>query len=877
MSSYIKHASKSDLSRRNFIQLSAATTVALAASGSLVGCNNSVQAAPNDTQALGEEKWVTIPCWHGCGTCVCRNAALIKDGVVIRQKTDDTHEDSVEWPQRRGCLRGRSQRKQVFSADRLKYPMKRKHWEPLSGGDKSLRGKDEWERISWDEALDYVSAEIKHVIDTYGNAAIFADGGDIDGLLNTLGGYTSVWGTHSFGSWSITPMFIGFNTRGQFTGNDRLDLTKAETVVMFGVNPAWSSGGNATYFYQQIKEAGAKFIGIDPVYNESFAYLDASWIPVYPGQDDALILGIAHVLITEDDPESNPLIDWDFLDRCTIGFDADHMPEGEDSKGNFKDYVLGTFDGIPKSPEWASERCGASPEQIKDLAYELRPDKNVAILTSWSTGRVNDSDHISHFFMTLGAMTGHIGKSGNMCGISCDSSTCDGGPRLFTVGSKCNPEIEQTIDDCINSGEMWEAIINGEYTYNGRMTNYGFTNLEVPGEKRTCDIHLIYSAGRALLGSRENIMRGVEAFRKVDFVVSHSYAPNATALYSDIVLPINTPWEREGRIDAGGNRDTLIYQQAVLEPLYESQSDQWIARGLADRFDISHDQLFCGSEKQQLFNQIAGTTIRDEDGVSDVLLVTITQEDIDAWNVEGKPQTGKITLAELSENGVYTIPRKEGDKYGHIAWKDFREDPENNPMENSESGKMEIYSKGLSEALTSMGYSEVGPIPEYKPKTDGFEDTFADFENKEKGEYPYQVISRRSLRTVLTSLNNIPQLREAIVNPVVISAHDAQAEGIATGDAIKISSPYGAMVRMACVSERVVPGVIGVPYGGWLEYDEKAGADMGGAHNVLTGSITSGQGISGYNSGRVNIEKFTGDFTSFDVDKPQDIIFEEGE
>ena len=81
--------------------------------------------------------------------------------------------------------------------------------------------------------------------------------------------------------------------------------------------------------------------------------------------------------------DANPLVDWDFLDRCTIGFDADHMPEGADPKGNFKDYVLGTYDGVPKTPEWASKRCGTPVEQIRSLAYELGPSKKVAILTSW--------------------------------------------------------------------------------------------------------------------------------------------------------------------------------------------------------------------------------------------------------------------------------------------------------------------------------------------------------------------------------------------------------------------------------------------------------------------------------------------------------------
>ena len=78
---------------------------------------------------------------------------------MTRIKTDDTHPDSPDFPVQRACVRGRSQRMQVFGADRLKYPMKRKNWAP-GGGNKALRGNDEWVRITWDEALSIVASEL---------------------------------------------------------------------------------------------------------------------------------------------------------------------------------------------------------------------------------------------------------------------------------------------------------------------------------------------------------------------------------------------------------------------------------------------------------------------------------------------------------------------------------------------------------------------------------------------------------------------------------------------------------------------------------------------------------------------------------------------
>lgn len=150
---FLDRIGESDLSRRGFL----GATAAVAAGAALAGCSNKVEETGGETpvesttvDSMGRDavtgEWKTGACWHNCGGR-CLNKVLVNDGVVIRQKTDDTHEDSVEFPQQRGCVRGRSQRKQVFAEDRLKYPMKRVNWSP-ENPNRELRGKDSWERIS---------------------------------------------------------------------------------------------------------------------------------------------------------------------------------------------------------------------------------------------------------------------------------------------------------------------------------------------------------------------------------------------------------------------------------------------------------------------------------------------------------------------------------------------------------------------------------------------------------------------------------------------------------------------------------------------------------------------------------------------------------
>lgn len=173
MAKWLEKAGRMKISRRDFLKGSALATATVAGL-SLAGCQKEAQlGSTSEAETTAREsttaevpvehskvkglpengKWVSAACGFNCGGR-CMNLAYVADNMVLRQKTDDTHPDSENYPQQRSCLRGRSMRKMVFSADRIKYPMKRKHWEPKGGGDRSLRGRDEWERISWEEALD---------------------------------------------------------------------------------------------------------------------------------------------------------------------------------------------------------------------------------------------------------------------------------------------------------------------------------------------------------------------------------------------------------------------------------------------------------------------------------------------------------------------------------------------------------------------------------------------------------------------------------------------------------------------------------------------------------------------------------------------------
>jgi len=136
-----------------------------------------------------KEKIINTGCCHDCGgRCVLK--VHTKNGKIIRIETDNDNE-----PQLRACVRGRAYRQRVYSAKRLKYPLRRV----------GERGEGKFEKISWDEALTHVASKILEIKENYGNAAILlVPGGGNQGMLhgitpvgimlNQIGGYTRMWG-----------------------------------------------------------------------------------------------------------------------------------------------------------------------------------------------------------------------------------------------------------------------------------------------------------------------------------------------------------------------------------------------------------------------------------------------------------------------------------------------------------------------------------------------------------------------------------------------------------------------------------------------------------------------------------------------------------
>jgi anaerobic dimethyl sulfoxide reductase subunit A len=466
-------------------------------------------------------------------------------------------------------------------------------------------------------------------------------------------------------------------------------------------------------------------------------------------------------------------------------------------------------------------------------------------MQSDASARINNAQTMGQAFVAIAAMIGSIGVSGGGFGQTRHSAAGNRGPNLVSAG-KAGTVLESPENPVklkINNNEVWDAVLNGQYTSG-------------PGEKTDVNIQMIYHTKGSRLQTTVGQAKGIEAMRQVEFALTTDFHLTTGARYSDLVLPVTTRWERDNYI-INPNREALLWSDRVIDPLFEAKDDAWIDRELGLRLGVYDPALTEISDKQQAFNRIAGATVLAEDGETSEPLVTITKRDLETLGVEGEPQTGRIPIMEFKEKGTYQVPRKEGDNYTFIALKEFREDPEANPLETA-SGKIELHCQTLADDIYALGWSKIRPIPEYIPPERGYEATFSDWNKKIKGPYPLQMYNKHYWRRSHSEFDNVLQLREAFPQEFMMNPMDAEARGIRNGDAVKITSSEGSTLRRVLVTERIMPGVTSLPHGAWTEYDDELGVDKAGSDNYLEAGVPTVEGHSGFNSQMVQVEKWNG-------------------
>ena len=692
-------------------------------------------------------------------------------------------------------------------------------------------------------------------------------------LLNAYGGQVHVYGQASQGAFPVVANKMkGDWTLGANEASDRFSIRHSKLIVLWGWNSGWSMQGSPTYHFLAAKKAGAKIIMVDPWLSPTAQALADQWIPVRPGTDSALLAAVAYTMI------ENNWQDQEFLNQYTVGFDAEHMSKGAESKENFKDYILGNYDNTPKTPEWASRICGTSPNVIRQLAKDMATMKPMALKSSQAPARTHKGANFAQMYYTVGWMTGNVGLLGAevTAGSSLGGSPF-GGPPLLTGGPSNVPPVPNPIcpgprggsmgySGVIGSGkytpdfdkiwgiayaDAWNAVLNGEY-------------VDFAQGNKPIDIQCIYKIGPgAPLNQLVGAAKGYEAFRKVEFVVSSDLFMTTDCLFSDIVLPAISPWEAWGSNSSITNREIILFYSQVTNPLFEAKSDAWMETEIGKRLGIPEKTLAPLSEKQSQFNVIANANVIKEDGKGYEPLVEVTQSDLGALGLEGTVHPGRIPLKQMMEQGIYQVQRYENDPYLFIYQEAFRKDPEKNPL-NTGSGKLEIYCQALYDIYQSMGYQDLAPIAKYEPALEGYEEA-------QKGDYPLQLITIHHMRHTHSTFSNVKALNELFANSLLINPVDAEKNGLQNDDSGLISSKHGKVARRINITSRIAPGVVMLGQGNWTDLD-KDNVDIGANVNTLLGPILTGEAHQAYNSCLIKVEKLNGEALVPDYKRPQRIF-----
>ncbi len=713
---------------------------------------------------------------HNCGgRCLLR--VHVQDGVIFRIESDDRPSDTLEDPQLRACLRGRAYRRRQYHPERLMYPMKRA----------GKRGEGKFERISWEEALDKVAAELTRVKRTYGNSALLVPYGtgsynQINGrqtaqrLLNLFGGSLGHYNSYSWACIAnATPTVYGTGT----TGNQRQDWVNSKYILMWGWNPSeMRDGTNTEFFLRKARERGARLVCIDPRMTLSAVALADEWIPIRPGTDVAMMSAMSWVMIQEN------LFDADFVKTHCIGFDKEHMPQGAESAESYRDYILGSRDKVAKTPQWAEAITGVPRETIARIAREYATRKPGVLYQGYGMQRRAYGEQVVRAGCVLASITGNVGIPGGWAsGMGLQAP--DGGPswNVFPTGS--NP-VKASIPTF-----LWtEAVVRGK--------SLGPEQGVRGAAKLDNDIKLIYAvATNALVNQHGNINRTVKILqdeRLVEFLIVQDNFLTPTARFADVLLPACTQFETWGVGDGWKYGDEVILMPRIVKPPAETKSDYQICAEIAEHLGIGKAFTEGRSERNWV------------------------EWSLDQFRRSRFPKLPALAEFEKSNAGVFAAPVITP----AIAFADFRKDPEKFKL-NTPSGKIEIFSRKLHDLNNPK---EIPAVPKYVQE---WESPFG----PEAKKHPLQAVGHHSLARIHSTMWGVDWLQEAFPQRVFLNPIDATARGIENGSMVRVFNDRGEMQIPCRITRRIMPGIVAIPQGAWWKPDAD-GIDHGGSVNVLT-------------------------------------------
>jgi complex iron-sulfur molybdoenzyme family reductase subunit alpha len=595
-------------------------------------------------ESLYEKQWTWDKVARSTHSANCTGSCswkvYVKDEVMLREEqASDYPRISEELPDYnpRGCQKGACFVEYVYGAQRLRFPLIRT----------GKRGEGKWRRATWDEALELVAGKLLDNVYRFGpdtntffsvipamSPVSFCAGSR---LAQYLGGVVC-----SFYDWYCDlppgePLTWGVQTEAC----ECADWFNAKMVVFWGSNVTQTRIPDA-HFAFEARYNGAKLVGISPDFNSSCTHVDL-FLGIAPGTDADLALGVARILVEEKlydvpyvrEQTDMPLLVVEKTRRFLRESDLEEKGSEEvfyfvderdgkvkkapgamgspvksialdgavpalsgrfvvTGRGGEKIAVVPVFERLRKvlsgyTLEKVARVTGLPPGEIAAFAREMGTRKPAMIIHGAGTNHWFHNDLINRSMILLVALTGNTGKNGGGFNHYVGQERIwpeEGFKKLaFPEGGQKQRFQNTTLWTYVHSANRDEHEYNGKRIeeYIEESVSRGWMPL-YPRNRKQKPRSLIVWRANYLNQAKGNEKIIPSLWKDLDLIVNINFRMDTTALYSDVVLPAASYYEK---IDLNTTDcHSFIHPfSKVLDPLFESRTDWDIFSALAKKIE----------------------------------------------------------------------------------------------------------------------------------------------------------------------------------------------------------------------------------------------------------------------------------------------------
>ncbi len=465
----------------------------------------------------------------------CSYVVEVVDGKAVRLVGNENHPITGKFLCPKVCSQtpNRGYIARTYQNDRVLYPLKR------VGG----KGEGKFRRVSWSEAIEEIASKLKETKSRFGGEAVLPY--SYSGTLGLIQGeamsgrfFAKLGASRSHHSLCSAAGGKGYKySIGANVGMLPEDFQYSKFIIIWGSNTI-TSNVHLWPFIQKARHNGAKVVVIDPVKTRTASQADV-WIPVRPGTDGALALGMMRAIV------DRGLHDAEYVSKYTVGF--------EKLKERLREWPLERVSGI----------TGVQPEKIEELAVEYATTPPAAIRMNYGLQRHGGGGMAVRNIALLPALIGAWKLLGG--GVLLSTS------GLFGFGDLKCKDFRYPDTRLVNMTRLGDALNTDP---NVRKNAVMEGSPETPVKAL-----VVYNSNPVTTAPDQNaVIRGL--LREDLFTVVLDHFVTDTADFADFILPATTQLEHWDVHKSYGHEYVSLNQPAI-EPLGEAKPNTEIFRMLA--------------------------------------------------------------------------------------------------------------------------------------------------------------------------------------------------------------------------------------------------------------------------------------------------------